>query len=206
MEYCPYCAEKIYKPSKICPNCKKSLDMDLLQEMYDTGKRDQVNKKIRKKIWFKEHNYIIFPIITLFIGFLVGAAILYSVGQINFANERMGYEDEISNLQQVIEQKDKAAGGANADYQKVLAEKDEIISILTNQKENLSKIIRFTNRLARNSTITPKTMKESDYFIRNFRYLEKQFKNQEEKLKDIGYNPIKSYDLNPIPQLTADNG
>ena len=34
MKYCPYCAESIPEDVKVCPNCKKSLDLNLLKEMY----------------------------------------------------------------------------------------------------------------------------------------------------------------------------
>lgn len=206
MEYCPYCAEKLYKPSKVCPHCKKTLDMELLQAMYEPGEQHQVNKKIKKKIWFMEHSHIIFPVITLLIGFVAGALLSYSMGQLKFANERSAYEQKISELNKTIASKDAAAGSANAEFKKQLAEKEAIISLLMEQKDNLSRIIRFTNRLVKNSTIIPNSQADSDYFLRNFRYLERQFNNREEKLKAMGINPDKTYNLNPVPQLTTNEG
>ncbi|MFQ5584917.1 MAG: hypothetical protein ACE5GL_10820, partial [Calditrichia bacterium] len=120
--------------------------------------------------------------------------------------ERSAYEQMISELNKTIASKDAAAGSANADFKKQLAEKEAIISLLMEQKDNLSRIIRFTNRLVKNSTIIPNSQADSDYFLRNFRYLERQFNNREEKLKAMGINPDKTYNLNPVPQLTTNEG
>lgn len=203
MEYCPYCAEQILKPTKVCPNCKKSLDLDLLASMFKMGESTKSDKKIKKKIWFREHSHIIIPIITLLIGFVSGALILYGVAQAEFMTERSGYKAKIGELQKTIENNEKAAGSASQDFQKQLAHKDEIISVLDGQLENMSKVIIFTRRFSGRSSIKPLTPADSAYFVRNVRYLNRLFDEQQEKLKELGYENIRDYNLKTIPNILS---
>ena len=104
MEYCPYCAEQLVKPVKICPNCKKSLDVEILKDLYKPGDTTKVNTKIKRRIWFKEHTYILYPIFSCMVGFLLGAIILYSYAQVQFLNDRSDQSQEITDyLLRVIE-------------------------------------------------------------------------------------------------------
>ena len=80
-------------------------------------------------------------------------------------------------------------------------EKDVIINSLTEQNNLFSRIIAFTSRLARNSTITPASPQDIDYFQRNIRYLQNQFNQEQEKLAETSYESPGNYNLTPIPQL-----
>ena len=201
MKYCPYCSEALSKSVKICPNCKKSLDFDVMGELYEEGGTSRVSKRAKKKIWFKEHSHIIMPFITLLIGFAIGAVLLYGFAQLQFTAERSDYENQITQLQEQINKNESAAGNAQSGFKQKLQAKDKIIKILAEQQKIMSGIINFTRRLAQNSTISPNSIEQSTYFQRNFRYLKKQFETQQEKLKAAGYSPIKSYDLKTVPRL-----
>jgi hypothetical protein len=62
-------------------------------------------------------------------------------------------------------------------------------------------MIAFTSRLARNSTITPTSPQDIDYFQRNIRYLQNLFNQEQEKLAETSYETPGSFNLIPIPQL-----
>ena len=201
MEYCTYCAEALTKPFEVCPHCNKILDFDVLMQIYQPGKTSAINRKALRKIWFKEHRRTIMATVALLIGLAVGAAASYGFGQRQFKNERTSYENRIAGLLSEIEDKAAAATGAHAGLQRQLDAQEEILGIVTEQKELLSSVIRFTNRLAKNSTVTPNSPSDADYYKRNVRYLDSQFQALQEKLKLTGHTPIKSYNLQTIPRL-----
>jgi hypothetical protein len=201
MNYCPYCAAQITKPSKVCPNCKKVLDFELLNEIYMSGKGSGVNKQLLKQKWFKEHTHIIIPIITLLAGFLIGGIISYVYARGEFAGERISYKNKISELQTTIANKDSAVSNSAEEFQKQLSSKNDIIAVLSEQKKTLISIASFTRRLARNSTITPNSVDESDYYKRNILYLKGQFEKQQEKLVETGYTSEEASDVITIPQI-----
>jgi hypothetical protein len=174
--------------------------------MFKLEESTKSDKRIKKKIWFREHSHIIFPIITLIIGFIAGALILYGVAQTQFMTERSGYKNKIVELQNTIENKEQAAGSASKDFQRQLAHKDEIISLLDGQLDNMSKVIIFTRRFSGRSSIKPITAADSAYFVRNVRYLNKLFDEQQAKLKELAYENIRDYNLKTIPGiLTYEN-
>jgi len=201
MAYCPHCSEQLPKPSKICPYCKHAIDLNMLTTMYEPGDSSSVNKKMRRKIWFREKLNIILPIISLAIGFAGGVVVMFLYSQIQFASTRTDYENQIATLQAAIEQNDQSAANSQLNLNKTIAEKDLIIASLTEQGQLLSRMIAFTNRLSRNSTITPTSPQDIDYFQRNIRYLQNLFHQEQEKLKETNFDSTLTYNLIPIPQF-----
>lgn len=205
MEYCPHCSAALSKESlKKCPYCKKNIDMFDLAAVVEPGKTSEKNKEAIRKIWFREHSSKIIPIITLIIGFVIGAILLYSYAQIQFVNEKSEYQEEIAKLKETISQKDVNAGDQKTGYETIIKSKDQIISILAEQRNLISNIINFTRRMSRNSTITPTTPGEADYFKRNFSYLVNQFNKQNDELEKTEFEAKKSFNLETIPQVTGE--
>ncbi len=201
MEYCPYCSTPVSLTQKVCPSCKKSLDLEKLQSMYEAAETSEVDRKVKKQIWYREHSYIIYPIITLIIGFIAGIFGAYSFAQVQFINERSEYKDQISQLEQQINSSKAAANDAQGELKQQLDRKDEYIKILKEQRELTSKIINFTRRLANNSVITPNTVEEGEYYSRNIRYLIRQFENQNKLLVEGNFGADPGYNLQTVPQL-----
>lgn len=201
MNYCPYCAAQITKPSKVCPNCKKSLDFELLNEIYTSGTGSQVNKQLLKQRWLKEHAHFVIPAITLLMGFLIGGLLSYTYAQGEFAGQRADYKSKIAELQTTIANKDSAVSNSAEEFQNQLTLKDDIITVLSEQKKTLLSVASFTRRLARNSTITPNSADESDYYRRNILYLKGQFEKQQEELVATGYSSEAANDVITIPQI-----
>jgi len=204
MNYCPYCAGQISEDAAKCPHCKKQLDFELLGKLYMSGKKSGINKKISRHLWFKEHSHIFIPIITLVVGFIIGGILVFGFEQQSFAGERSDYKDKIAQLQTTIANKDSASSNSTEKFQEQLAARDEIIGILAEQKQILSRIINFTRRFATNSTITPNSADESDYFKRNVSYLIRQFEKQQENLEATGYTSSETYNLMPAPEFLGD--
>lgn len=205
MEYCPHCSSTLSKENlKKCPYCKKNIDMDDLAAVVEPGESSAKNKDAIRKIWLREHSSIIIPTITLIIGFLVGAILLYSYAQIQFSNERSEYQNRIAEFKKTISEKDANAANEKSDYENKLKSKDQVISILAEQKEILANIINFTRRISSNSKITPTTANEADYFKRNFAYLLSQFNKQNETLETTEFKSSKTYNLETMPQITGE--
>lgn len=203
MSYCPHCSELLTKPVKICPYCKKTVDIDLYSQLVKPSESSGKSKKILRKMWIREHTNFILPAVTLVIGVVIGAILLYSYGEIKFASERSDYEEQIVQLENEIKLKEEAASNSSIGFQDQLDKKDQIITILAEQKDILGRIINFTNRFSNNSTITAGSEQELDFFQRNVLYLNRQFEAQQEKLKETGYTPINAYNLLPIPQFLS---
>lgn len=201
MRYCPYCAETIPESAKVCPHCKKSLDLEMLKEMYTSQDSSNINTQIKRRLWFQEHSHLIYPFITAVIGFIAGALLLYGFAQAQFASERSGYKNKITELEKTINEKDSAAGNAASDFQDQLNAKNEIITILTEQNDIFSRLIYFTSRLAKNSTITPAAQEDADFYTRNTKYLIRLFETEQKKLQETEYKIDKTYTLKSIPQL-----
>ena len=205
MEYCPHCSSALSKENlKKCPYCKKNIDMDDIAAVVEPGESSEKNKDAIRKIWFREHSSKIIPVITLIVGFIIGAILLYSYAQLQFANERSEYKNSIANLNETITQKDASAGNEKSGYENIIKSKDEVISILAEQKDILTNIINFTRRMSKNSTITPTTANEADYFKRNFIYLSNQFNKQKEALEQTEFKPTKAYNLQTMPQIIGE--
>ena len=58
--------------------------------------------------------------------------------------------------------------------------------------------------MSRNSTITPTTANEADYFKRNFSYLANQFNKQTEALENSEFQLSKTYNLQTMPQIIGE--
>ncbi|MEE9118117.1 MAG: hypothetical protein V3U02_05925 [Calditrichia bacterium] len=156
---------------------------------------------MKRKIWFREKLIIILPIITLVIGIISGAIIMFLYAEIQFASTWNDYEDRIVTLQAIIAERDQNAASSQLELNQISAEKDLIIASLAEQIQIFSRMIAFTSRLSRNSTITPNSPQDIDFFQRNIRYLQNLFNQEQEKLGETSYESTDSYNLVPIPQL-----
>jgi len=201
MTYCPHCSEQLPKPMKLCPFCKRTVDLGLISSVYTPGDSSDIQRKIKRKIWFREKLIIILPLITLAIGFIAGAISMFVYDEIQFASTRNNYEEQIAALQATISERDQKAADSQLNSNQVMAEKNLIIASLTEQNQIFSRMIAFTSRLARNSTITPSSPQDIDYFQRNIRYLQNLFNLEQEKLGQTSYESPDSYSMVPIPQL-----
>jgi hypothetical protein len=201
MSYCPHCSELLPKPTKICPFCNKTVDLGLISSVYKPGETSDIQRKMKRKIWFREKLIIILPIIFLAIGLGVGAIAMFTFDEVRFASTRTDYEDRIATLQSTIEERDQNAASSQLELNQTLAEKDLIIGSLTEQNNLFSRMIAFTSRLARNSTITPASPQDIDFFQRNVRYLQNLFAEEQEKLAETSYEAPGTLNLTPIPQL-----
>ena len=122
-------------------------------------------------------------------------------GEIQFASTRNDYENRIATLQVTIAEHDQNAANSQLVANQQMAEKDLIIASLTEQNQIYSRMVAFTSRLTRSSTITPSSPQDIDYFQRNIRYLQNLFNQEQEKLDQTSYESPDSFNLIPIPQL-----
>ncbi len=202
MKYCPHCSGELNKDTfKKCPYCKKNLDMDDLASLVKPGETSDLNKEAKRKIWLREHSSTIVPFLTLLAGFIIGSILLFFFMQYQFSEAKSEFEIQIAELENVISKKNLASGNEKSNYEEELNKKIEIINILTQQNETLAGVINFTRRLSRNSTITPNTQNEIDFFKRNIRYLQNQYTKQKESLDATEYKGSKERNLVSIPQL-----
>lgn len=202
MEYCPYCAAPVSAGAKTCHNCKKSLDISAVHFIYEPDANiSAINKKARRKIWLKEHSRFIWPIVTLLIGLIAGGIIIYGYAQMQFINERDMLQNKISSIQATLEMARAESAGKNAGLKQSLQQKEQVITLLIQERQTLSRIINFTRRLARNSTITPNGPADAKSFKANITYLKKQFEKQQTALDATGQIAKKSFNVLPVPQL-----
>jgi len=201
MAYCPHCSEALPKPVKVCPFCNRTIDVDLLSAMYEPGESSELDKKVRRKIWFKEKLLFILPLLALIIGLVAGATGMLVFMEIQFESTRDAFEEQIASLQNEIEKQQQSVASSNQEMNDIIRDKDQIISSLTEQNSIFSRMISFTNRLARTSTITPVSPQDIDYYQRNIRYLQSLFEQEQEKLKETSYQSEATYNLVPIPQF-----
>lgn len=201
MQYCPYCSATLHKKVDVCPECKKVIDYNLLGDLFAEDESSHMNKKAARRIWFKERALIFVPIITLVIGLVAGGILMFGYLQIAFQGERSDYEDRIAELNEVIEQKNSAAQSSSQQFEDSLAVKQQIISILAEQLDLMGRAVNFTNRLDRNSTITPSSTQEADFYRRNIIYLNNQFILQVEAMQETPYIPRRNYSIITLPSL-----
>ncbi len=201
MAYCPYCSEALPKPVKVCPFCNKAIDTNLISSMYKAGESSDVDKRVKRKIWLREKILIILPTLAVLIGLAVGAIAMLIFMEVQYAASRSSYEEQIKSLQDEIGKKEKSAANSNQELNNTILEKDKIIASLTEQNSIFSRMIAFTSRLTRASTITPTSPQDIDYFQRNVRYLQSLFNQEQEKLKQTSYDSTATYNLTPIPQF-----
>ncbi len=202
MQYCPYCSGPLSKPTKTCPHCHKTLDLDMYQAMFQSDlETTALNKRVRRKLWFKEHSRIFMPVLFLLIGLLAGAIVTFGYAQMHFSSTQNRFEENIKNLQNQIVQL-KQAAVQSADSSALFTQKqDSVIHLLSKQESTLRKIIIFTRRLAANSTITPKSADQADYFQRNVRYLIRIYDQTNEQLKALNFTVPVNYNLKPVPEF-----
>ncbi len=205
MEYCPFCANPLPKKVSVCPHCNKSLEIPYLKELYLTENSSHIDKQALRKIWYKEHRHIILPIVFLIVGMVIGAVGIYGFAQVQFRNERQNLKEQISALQEKIKQNQNAANSEKQAIEQQLQQKDAIIKILTEQKKLMGQVMAFTRRLAKNSTITPTSPAQIDYYQRNLRYLMKQFEKQQEELRKLKVDENLNPNLITVPQFFESN-
>jgi hypothetical protein len=121
--------------------------------------------------------------------------------QIAFQGERSDYEASIDELNNIISQKNSAAQSSTQQFQDSLAVKEQIISILAEQLDIMGRAVNFTNRMDRNSTITPSSTQEADFYRRNIIYLNNQFGLQVEAMQETPYVPRRNYSIITLPSL-----
>ena len=138
------------------------------------------------------------------IGFIAGGILAYGFAQFQFSAERLDYDTKISGLEEQIQENQNTASNAQAGLNSQLAAKDNIISILDEQKELLTRIINFSRSFSQNSIITPNSNAIADRFKRNFDYLNDQFTSQQEQLRQTEHENIRRYNLQTIPQVLSD--
>lgn len=204
MQYCYFCSEPINKPSKVCPHCKGTLDLTLYESLLEERETSHLSTKNTRRIWFIEHAHIFWPVITLIAGVLLGSVLTYGFAQLRFADTKAGLLAEIDQLKVTIEQHENTSSSAQAQLADQLEAKANLITILDEQKEILSRIINFTRRFSESSVITPNSDDVADTFKRNFNYLNNQFFTQQELLKQKEHSNISTYNLQTVPQILSD--
>ncbi len=205
MEYCPFCSEPVKAGAKTCPNCRKTIDFDELAGLYRPGESSHIDQAAKRRIWIREHALVIYPFVAVLIGLVAGAVLMFTWQEISIANRINEFEARISDLQDSISTSKQKAESVQNELQQQLTRKDSIISILDQQKNTMARIITFTRRLARNSTITPNTSDQADYYRRNINYLIRVYNNQQQALKETAYEKLPEYDLKTVPQLLESN-
>ncbi|MGD9897899.1 MAG: hypothetical protein AB7T22_02115 [Calditrichaceae bacterium] len=203
MIYCPYCSEPVTKSHKICPFCKKSLDLDILDNLYEPGDSSAISKKDLRRLWFIERSYIFWPVITLILGLIAGGMLMFIYDQVQFSGERADLRTKIEELQTAIDRKESKTTDLKSGLEQEVAERDQIIAILDDQKETLSRIINFTRRFASGIPIPPSMAEESSSYKGNMNYLIRQFETGQDKLKNAGHKNIKTYNLETVPQVLS---
>jgi uncharacterized membrane-anchored protein YhcB (DUF1043 family) len=152
-------------------------------------------------MWFKENATFILPILTLLVGIAVGALAMFIFDQAYFAATRVDFETRIAELENTISQQQSQANNSAIAFESRLQSKDQVITILSEELNIIGRVLNFTNRLARNSVITVNTPEEEDYYKRNIVYLNTQFSQQEEQLKEAEFQQERNFSLLVIPQL-----
>ena len=92
MEYCPYCSHAVTKPVKVCPKCKKNIDLELLANLVKPGETSNKSKTVEHKIWIREKMRLIIPVLTLIVGFIMGGILINMYNVVRFANEKSSFE------------------------------------------------------------------------------------------------------------------
>lgn len=204
MQYCPYCSEMVSANAKTCHACKKSLDIDAIGNLIADIKSSDIDKSALRRIWFKEHARYFWPVFTLIIGILIGAAALFTQQQLSFKDERSALTGQIEQLNRAIADRDSRIKNAQSGQAEALQKKDAIITILTEERLLLSRIINFTRRLANNSQIVPNSPNDAQSYKNNYRYLKRLFDAEQEKLNATEYLENRTFNLQPVPQLLSD--
>ena len=201
MEYCPYCSGPLSKPAKVCPHCKKSLDLQAYQSVFEPGETTKTNKKALRRLWFKEHSRFLFPLLFLMIGLTAGAVAMFSYSALHFQLKQNSLEQEITALNSRLSEAGANTASISDSLKASILTRDTVIRILTEKNKLLRQIIVFTRRIANNSLVQPHSEGEANYFRRNFKYLEKQYEAQRQKQEATYFKAPKKPNLKTIPKL-----
>lgn len=199
MEYCPHCSGAITKPAKICPHCKKSLNLEMYQSVFEPAETSKPNKAAIRKLWFKENSRYIIPVLFLIAGLIAGVIGMLSYSALHFQSRQNAYEQEIANLKSGLQQAGSVAANAADSLNIHILQQDTVIKIIAEKNRLLRQVIAFTRRMANNSNVQPLSESEANFFRRNFKYLEKQYETQQQKLLNTHFKPEESYNLKTIP-------
>lgn len=199
MEYCPFCSGKLTKPVPTCPHCKKSLDLDIYQNIFQPSETSRENKSARRRLWFKENSRFIIPVIFLIIGLVAGAVLMFGYSTVYFQAKKSGYEKEITKLNDTIANSGTQVQNIQDSLNTQIMHQDSVITILAEQKKLSHQIIAFTRRMSNNSTVAANSGNEQDYFRRNFRYLERLYNAEQDKLNTIKFEDGEAPNLQTIP-------
>jgi hypothetical protein len=132
-------------------------------------------------------------------GFIAGAILLYGYAQTQFAGERGDYKETIASLEATIQNNAQVAGDTQSNLENIITQKDKIIKVLLEQKDIYSRMTYFTSRLGNNSTISPKTSEDADYYKRNTLYLIRLFEASQDSLQGLELADEKNYNLRSLP-------
>ena len=204
MHYCPYCSAPVSETAQTCHHCKRNLDFNAIADVLESGEGSLQNKAALRKIWIKEHAVYIWPFITLLSGFIAGGLILYLVALAQFSSEKDTLISQIDSLNAKISDINSNAKDAQSGLSEQLEAKDRIISVLNDQRVTLSRIINFTRRMSDNSIITANSTAEAATFRRNFRFLERQFNQQQDQLNATQFKDNQNFNLETLPQLLTE--
>jgi len=201
MHYCPYCSAPVSQGVKTCHNCKKSLEFGIIATALENSEESDFKKSALRKIRLKERMRYVWPIITLFIGFVIGGIILYYLAVLQYSIKTDDLTFRIDSLNTHIGSLNSTAQNAQSGLQEQLQAKDNIIGILQTQRRTLSSIINFTRRFSNNSIITPGNDSGTESFRRNFFYLQRQFENQQDELNETEFENDNVFNLKTLPQF-----
>ncbi len=201
MEYCPFCSGPINKPAKVCPHCKKALDLHIYQSVFEPGETTETNKKALRKLWFKEHSRFLIPFLFLLIGLSLGAAAMFGYSALHFQLKQNSMEQEITTLNSRLNDAGANTASLSDSLNTSILARDTVVQILAEKNKLLRQIIAFTRRMANKSQLTPQSVNEVNYFRRNFKYLEKQYEAQRQKQEETYFKAPKKPNLKTIPKL-----
>lgn len=199
MEYCPFCSGLLKKAPKVCPHCNKALNLNMYKSIYQPASTTKPNRSAMRKLWFKENARFILPALFLIIGLVAGAVGMFGYSILHFQMKQNGYEQEITELNSRIQNSGSLSKSIQDSLAADIASRDSVLIILSEQNRILQQIISFTRRAANNSTLAANSQTERDYFRRNFRYLERLYENEQEKLEATFYQAVSTYNLQTIP-------
>ncbi len=204
MEYCPYCSGPLSKPLKVCPHCKKSLDLQTYQSIFKPGETTKTNKKALRRLWFKEHSRFLFPLLFLVVGLILGAVAMFGYSALRFQLKQKSMEQKITVLNSRLSEAGTKAVSLSDSLNASILVRDTVIQILAEKNKLLRQIIVFTRRMSNNSQLAPNSLNEANYFRRNFRYLEKQYEAQRRKQEATYFKAPKKPNLKTIPKLLGE--
>ncbi len=204
MEYCPFCSGPLSRPAKVCPHCKKSLDLQAYQSVFEPGETTKTNKKAQRRLWFKEHSRFLFPLLFLVIGLAAGAIGMFTYSALHFQMKQNSLEQEITTLNSRLQEAGANTTAVSDSLNASILARETVVQILAEKNKLLRQIIVFTRRMTNKSQLTPQSENEANYFRRNFKYLEKQYEAQRQKQEATYFKAPKKPNLKTIPKLLGE--